>query len=92
MSVKVIQCPPSRRVKSADGIGQQVKGTGSMPDRSSLVEFKPVHLSKNAKRKAARYGDGQKTIGQAIGTRKARQVCRERYRARLLKDFAILLK
>lgn len=80
---KIIQCPPSRRIKSADGIGQQVKGTGSMPDRSSLVEFKPVHLSKNARRKAARYGDEQKTVGHAIGTAKARIACRERYKTRL---------
>ena len=78
-----IYLPPSKRIKSAGGIGQQVKGTGFMPDRSSLVEFKPTHLSKNAKRKAARYRDCQKTVGQAIGTSKARQVCRERYKARL---------
>lgn len=83
MPVKVIQCPPSRRVKSADGIGQTVKSSGSMPDRSSLVDFKPVHLSKNAKRKAARYGEGQTTVGHILGTSKARQACRERYKTRL---------
>lgn len=47
--------------------------------KPAKVEVKP--LSKNAKRKAARYG--QDTVGHAIGTRQARKACRERYQERL---------
>ena len=87
---KLITCKPSKRIKAADGIVQHQKGTGSMPDRSCLVEHKASHLSKNARRKAERYGK-DKSVGHYVGTAKARLVCRERYKARLQKDFAILL-
>lgn len=81
MEYKLIVCPP-RRASGLDKL-LTAKAKASLPSfKWQEQQPKPASMSKNAKRKARRYGK-EKTVGHYVGTRMARQACRERWEERL---------